>query len=405
MRLKTSWWLPGVLAVGVLLSAGPAAAQIYTQRPPATPASPNPVYIHLAAGDGFVLMADGHLQYIFGFQEVPVTVPDADVMTFAELGAQFPAPTLVMDEGTQVYLNLSNVGMPMRPDLFDAHSVHFHGFPQAAPVFDGLPESSVTIKMGATFTYFYNLVEPGTYLYHCHVEATEHMQMGMLGNLYVRPRQDCDGTQPLAQRCGGGTGAPLGYAYNDGDGSTRYDVEAALQVSGFDSIFHDAHIAVQPLPFAAMKDNYAMINGRGYPDTIVPGTIPAPPSADNGGKNWNTDPRGGPQPVTSRITASAGQRILLRLSNLSVQALYTIQSPGIAMEVVGVNARLLKGPGGRSLYYKTHSVNLGGGESMDIILDTTGLAAGTYFLYTTNLNYLSNYNEDLGGAMTEIIIQ
>jgi hypothetical protein len=42
---------------------------------------------------------------------------------------------------------------------------------------------------------------------------------------------------------------------------------------------------------------------------------------------------------------------------------------------------------------------------MDIILDTTGLAAGTYFLYTTNLNYLSNYNEDLGGAMTEIIIQ
>jgi len=403
MRRTISRWIPAAVAAAVLLGAGPASAQVFSQFNP-TGTSPNPRYAHLAAGDGFVLMADGHLQYIFGFQDVS-GVADKQVMRVAELGAQFPAPTLVMDEGTQVYLNLTNVGMPMRPDLFDAHSVHFHGFPNAAPIFDGLPESSVTIKMGATFTYFYNLVEPGTYLYHCHVEATEHMQMGMLGNLYVRPRQDCDGTQPLAQRCGGGTGAPLGYAYNDGDGSTRYDVEAALQVSGFDSIFHDAHIAVQPLPFAAMKDNYAMINGRGYPDTIVPGTIPAPPSADNGGKNWNTDPRGGPQPVTSRITASPGQRILLRLSNLSVQALYTIQSPGIAMEVVGVNARLLKGPGGRSLYYKTHSVNLGGGESMDIILDTAGLAAGTYFLYTTNLNYLSNYNEDLGGAMTEIIIQ
>jgi FtsP/CotA-like multicopper oxidase with cupredoxin domain len=303
-----------------------------------------------------------------------------------------------MDEGRKVYLNLSNVGMPMRPDLFDSHSIHFHGFPQAAPVFDGLPESSVTIKMGATFTYFYNLVEPGTYLYHCHVEATEHMQMGMLGNLYVRPKQN--GTPKVF---GGRTYTK--FAYNDIDGSTGYDVEAPLQVSGFDRIYHDAHIAVQPLPFAAMKDTDAMINGRGYPDTIVPGVIPPPDPADNGGKDWTSDPRGGPQPVTSKITANAGQRILLRLSNVSVQAFYTIQSPSVPMEVVGVNARLLKGPTGRQLYYTTNSVTLGGGESMDIILDTTGLQPGTYFLYTTNLNYLSNYQEDRGGAMTEIVIR
>ena len=28
------------------------------------------------------------------------------------------------------------------------------------------------------------------------------------------------------------------YAYNDGDGSTRYDVEAALQIGSMDSVFH-----------------------------------------------------------------------------------------------------------------------------------------------------------------------
>lgn len=39
-----------------------------------------------------------------------------------------------------------------------------------------------------------------------------------------------------------------------------------------------------------------------------------------------------------------------------------------------------------------------------MILDTAGLPAGTYFLYTTNLNYLSNNDEDLGGMMTEIVI-
>ena len=58
--------------------------------------------------------------------------------------------------------------------------------------------------MGASLTYYYNLQDPGTYMYHCHVEATEHMQMGMLGNLYVRPAQN--GT-PLGV-CAGGARAP-----------------------------------------------------------------------------------------------------------------------------------------------------------------------------------------------------
>ena len=48
-------------------------------------------------------------------------------------------------------------------------------------------------------------------------------------------------------------------------------------------------------------------------------------------------------------------------------------------------------------------MTLGGGESVDVILDTTGLA-GTYLLYTTNLNFLSNDAEDFGGMMTEITV-
>jgi hypothetical protein len=44
---------------------------------------------------------------------------------------------------------------------------------------------------------------------------------------------------------------------------------------------------------------------------------------------------------------------------------------------------------------------------VDVILETggaTGVEAGTYLLYTTNLNYLSNDGQDLGGMMTEIRI-
>jgi hypothetical protein len=74
------------------------------------------------------------------------------------------------------------------------------------------------------------------------------------------------------------------------------------------------------------------------------------------------------------------------------------------MRVVGTGAHILRGPGGASLYYDTSSVTLGGGEAVDVLVDTTGVAPGTYLLYSTNLEALSNGNEDFGGMMTEIVI-
>jgi FtsP/CotA-like multicopper oxidase with cupredoxin domain len=287
-----------------------------------------------------------------------------------------------------------------RPDLFDPHSVHFHGFPNASTVFDGEPEASIAINMGATLTYFYNIVEPGTYMYHCHVEAAEHMQMGMLGNLYVTPAQN---KLPAGTDLHGFVHQPgFRYAYDDGDGSTRYDVEAALQLGSFDPIFHAQSEHIQPLGFASMRDRYFMINGRGYPDTVNP--LPLPGPLENGGKTS--------QYVSSLVTATRGQRILLRVSNLNVTRFNTVGTVGLPLKVVGRNARLYRGPSpdggvtpGRNLYYRTNSLTLGGGESFDVIIETADLPPGTYFLYSKSLNELSNDQEDLGGMMTEIVIQ
>jgi hypothetical protein len=115
--------------------------------------------------------------------------------------------------------------------------------------------------------------------------------------------------------------------------------------------------------------------------------------------------------VNALVEATAGQRVLLRLSNLSVTEYATIGTVGIPMLVVGRDARLLRGdpeagfPNGRNQYYTTYSVTLGGGETADVILDTTGHGGRTYFLYAKNLNFLSNDAENFGGAMTEIRIQ
>jgi len=384
--------------------------------------------IHLAAGDGQVTMADDAAKplYIFSFSEVPLPGVDGAptdpslyagfVMDYGLLSANAPAPTIAVDEDDDVYLNLTNVGMVLRPDLSDPHTVHWHGFPNASSVFDGVPESSVAINMGATLSYYYKPVDAGTYMYHCHVEATEHMQMGMLGNLYVRPRQNQEAVGSLLftdfdsnnanVANGGTTPAPAvdtgathatghTYAYNDGDGTTRYDVEVPIQIGSFDPDFHDASYLVQPLPFRSMKDKYFLLNGRGYPDT----TDPAVHSTMNDlGATEDS------QPVSSLIEATAGDIILLRISNLNVTQFNTLGTNGIPMQVIAKDARLLRDGAGNNMYYMTNSVTIGGGQSVDVLLHTAGLGGKTFFLYSKNLSQLANNAENFGGAMTEIVI-
>jgi len=403
MRTRCRYLL-ALLFVGLALTcASPGLAKVYFQCPGYNPAVdsdgngdgmlraadgeisaplyPTQVCVHLVGGDGFATMADAAdtSMYIFGFHNV-TGVPDDQVMNMFDAGggvlaANWPAPTLVFSEGDYVYLTLTNVGMMMRPDLFDPHTVHWHGFPNASAVFDGVPDNSISINMGSSLTYFYHVVEPGTFLYHCHVEATEHMQMGMLGNLYVSPALGAN------------------YAYNDL--ATAFDREFPIQIHAFDPRFHKQHIAVQPLPFARMRDTFPMLNGRGYPDTVNSANIPNELGYDA-------------QTLPTKIEAAPGDTILLRFSSLSTTSFHTLATTGIPMKVIGNGSRIYRGAGevaGQDISYMTTSVTLGGGEAMDVLLDTTGIPEGTYFLYSTNLNHLSNDTEDYGGMMTEIRVQ
>lgn len=394
-------WLMKFLAVavGVLFVAAfsPALADtVLVQCPGDTDGDgvsddPNIVCMHISGGDGFARMADGKDLYGFSFGLVPAGTPAGSVLAEMGLKALFPAPTIVLKEGQELYLTMTNVGMVMRPDLFDPHSVHWHGFPQAAPIFDGLPEPSPTANMGASFTYYYYAAVPGTYFWHCHVEAAEHMQMGMIGNAYILPAQnELDHGTDLS---GFTHQTGYKYVYNDGDGSTKYDVEYLIQLTGFDSNFHEAHIAVQPLPFADMHDNYPMINGRGYPDTV--NTFPI---LNQEGFEA--------QHMSALITATAGQKVLFRVSNVSTTHIYTITTTlGVPMKVVGRGAALLRGPTGKDTSMLLSVLTVGGGQAFDVIVDTTGVSPGTYFLYARDMSNLSNGDQERGGIMTEIVIQ
>ena len=78
------------------------------------------------------------------------------------------------------------------------------------------------------------------------------------------------------------------------------------------------------------------------------------------------------------------------------------------MKEVGFNAKLLRDQGGNNTEFYTNSITLGGGESLDVILDasnTTLYPAGSvFYLYTPQLDHLSNDAENFGGMMTEVHI-
>jgi FtsP/CotA-like multicopper oxidase with cupredoxin domain len=374
-----------------------------------------------SAGNGSPGPIDGHVD--------PRPIMDVGVMN----GNQ-PAPLMAIDEDDEFFLTLTNVGMLMRPDLFEQHTIHFHGYPNASSYYDGVPDASVAIDIGGSMSYYYLAPDAGTYFFHCHITPPEHLQMGMVGQLYVRPRQNrvpigkdlfaslqlqqtdirtaancandvlCTTPQPTAdtgfmQAVDPLTGSPYEYAYNDGDGSTRYEVEYPLQIMGFDPNFHFVGMTFNPEDFAGMKDKYFLLNGRSYPDTVQSGPM-ATPSSD-GVKHFS-------QPLPSIINIPTGGRALLRISDLDVTEFQTIASLGIPMQVIAYNARLLRDQAGVNLYYNSNSITLAGGESADVILDasdTTKYPSGSvFYLYTPNLDHLANDAENFGGLMTEVHI-
>jgi FtsP/CotA-like multicopper oxidase with cupredoxin domain len=346
-------------------------------------------------------------------------------MDVGVMNGNIPAPMIAIDEGDELFLTLTNVGMVMRPDLFEQHTVHFHGYPNASAFYDGVPDASVAINIGGSFTYYYLAPEAGTYMWHCHISPPEHLQMGMVGQLYVRPRQNsvpagnslrdqlaadqadvskkCDSSdilcsvqvppKPLVDVKRDPTKQ---YAYDDGDGSTAFDVEYPIQMHGFDPNFHFVGMTFNPESFADNKDKYFLLNGRSYPDTI--NTQPLSTQATDGTPHFS-------QPLNTVINIPAGGKALLRFSDLNVTEFHTLASLGIKMHVIGLNARLLRDQDGNNMDYYTNSITLGGGETIDVILDATGIRAGQkFYLYTPQLDHLSNDAENFGGMMTEVNI-
>ncbi|MBI5030105.1 MAG: multicopper oxidase domain-containing protein [Chloroflexi bacterium] len=378
------------------------------------------VNIHLAATDGFIylpgtvptfhpdpLAPAPFTNWGFGFRNV--TGLTAQQVQDQRNKFQTSAPMLAVDELDDVRITLTNLGLAVRPDLTDGHTIHFHGFRNAIPLFDGVPELSIAVPTGRDFTYFYHPRDPGTYMYHCHFEDVEHVSMGMTGIIFVRPAQNKTGASggPVA-RLGGNASSPvLGYVYNDGVApsspySTAYDREYGMFLSEVwaEERYRGAHI--QEHDWSEYNPDIWLLNGRSYPDTLAP---------NGGGTDTMTGdlipPPGRPelqyQPLSSLVECNSNDRVLLRFVNLGYQQ-HAMRLDGIPMKIVGKDATLLRGRDGTFNYQMTDTIYVGPGESVDALFVAPVVSTQTTFLlYNRNYNYLHNPGiPGLGGQMTEI---
>lgn len=361
---------------------------------------PDPTYqtIRLGATDGFISIPGRDPLYSFGFVEAE-NVTDSVNKFIGDFKGQVQAPAPILDfkqvvdghanSGEGAFLVLTNLGLLDRPDLDDAHTIHWHGFRNPTALFDGVPEVSIAVPVGRNFPYYFKPEHPGTYMYHCHFEDTEHVQMGMIGIVLVRPVQD--GT--LA----GSDSTISRYAYNDGDGSTGYHREYTMMLTEIDTRPHDQLLNVQEFVWSDYDPNYWVINGRCYPDTV----------------KLENDPSLPHQPISSLIQAYGGEKILLRMANLGYEQ-HAMQMEEIAMHVVGHDAAHLRN-GTTDLTYMTNTIYIGPGEARDVIFEappfTTARVTFTDDFGLHNRYWFKNRNYDKltnggasgpGGMMTEV---
>ena len=364
--------------------------------------------------------------YIFGFRDVThLTSAQRQNQQFK---VQHNAPFFWADQYDDVLnpnelrVQLTNLGLHLRPDLVDAHTIHWHGFRNVIPFYDGEPHGSVSVPVGGLFTYVYRPRDPGTYMFHCHVEDVEHVTMGMTSLVFVRPLQNSGSLLDSL-----GDPIPAGkYAYNDlvqpGDPqSTAYDRENALFLSEIWAEGHwgDAHI--QESDWSTFKADFSLLNGRVHPDTLLPNS-PIDLTNSTHALTIQTDSNGDLKtnpgyehlqynPHSSLITCNAGERVLLRFANLGFrEAAMTLA--GIKMRVVGRDASPMKGRDGTNTSYLTNTLLMGAGESYDAIFEAPAFSGGngssgngydTYILYNRRYTQESNLSTGgSGGQRTEV---
>lgn len=136
-------------------------------------------------------------------------------------------------------------------------------------------------------------------MYHYHVEASEHVQMGMYGALVIYPSMESLAKNGITKSCEcehwklngkevwdiPKTATNRNFAYNNIH--SYFDKEYVMLLSDIDSKWHESvqnqDLNPPPHPFNPVdfKPDFWLVNGRAFPDTLLPHHLTYPANSDS----------------------------------------------------------------------------------------------------------------------------
>jgi len=268
---------------------------------------------------------------------------------------QHPGPVLCVTEGDVVIVHLTN-----NMDYGLTTSMAFPG--QVGVTADGaaaqpdLANASLTdsVAFGDTITYSFTAGRPGTFIYESGTNPQTQVTMGLFGALIVRP---------YTVEAGGFSLDPANYVYNSADSeftSTTADNEEYMALlSEIDPYQHEAWklglVQGQAYNLNNYRARYWMINGRGFPDSIADNYAPWLPAQPYG--------------ALARIYPNSADHLLPaveRFINVGTEE-YPFHPHGQNGLVIGRDGYPLKGAGNEDLAFEKFDVNIGPGQTWDVI--------------------------------------
>lgn len=290
--------------------------------------------IHLYTVDGMWKFADGTETYIVGY--VAYNDQFAEAPPNAKLPEPtLPSPTIRVKKGDEVHVYMHNVAQHCSDERSGfrhvTHTIHFHGLDLVlsqdgtpnVPMEDGVQGGSLPplsgIPEGGVYEYKFIAEEEGTFLYHCHVDSSTHIMIGMYGAFIV------EGETPNTI-----------YGH-------KYDREYVLLFSEMDTEHNEAIRDKGRYDMLEWKSDFFLLNGR-----IFTADLTNPLSTIN-------DPN-------TRIVAQEGETVLLRLLAIGYGHTFAFHPHAYHMKVVGTDGRKLDVP-----YWKD-TIPIVSGERYDVLV-------------------------------------
>jgi FtsP/CotA-like multicopper oxidase with cupredoxin domain len=289
-----------------------------------------PVF-NLTTKTGYISLPDGNTSFMWGYSA-------------GFDGFQHPGPVLCVTEGDQVTVILHNTFQePVSIAFPGQHDVLADGVPNG-PEVDATPKATslatAAAPNGGTVTYTFTADHAGTFLYESGTNPEKQVRMGLFGALIVRPAD--------------GTGGER-YAYDSTDSQFEPTEEFMVMLSEIDPYQHQAVEQGRNFNINNYHPRYWLINGRGFPDSI----------ADNGASWLPTQPYGALAEI-HEFDLNGDLPSMARYLNVGTED-YPFHPHGNNGLVIGRDGHELKGAGGEDLSMEKFDINVGPGQTWDVI--------------------------------------